>query len=127
MKLNHLDLQVADVPTATAFLVDHFDLRALTRPDSPAIAILTDGEGFTLVLQRRREGDRFPEGFHIGFLVDDPAEVAARRARLAAAGLDVSEVQRNARGTMCYCRGPSELLVEISCRAGVRADVLGGA
>jgi len=127
VKLNHLDLQVADVPVATAFLVDHFDLRPLTRPDSPAIAILTDGEGFVLVLQRlRRDSEAFPEGFHIGFLVDDPDQVVERRARLAAAGLDVSEVQRNARGTMCFCRGPSGLLIEVGCRVGVRAPALGG-
>ena len=35
---------------------------------------------------------------------------------LVAAGLAVSPVETNARGVQCYCRGPSELLVEVSCR-----------
>jgi catechol 2,3-dioxygenase-like lactoylglutathione lyase family enzyme len=124
VKLNHIDLQVADVPATVQFLVDHFDLRPLTRLDSPAIAILTDGAGFTLVIQRRKlDTDVFPEGFHIGFLVDAPAEVVARQARLAAAGLRVTPVQTNARGTLCYCRGPGDLLVEVGCRAGTRLAV----
>ncbi len=121
VKLNHLDLQVADVPALTSFLVNHFDLQPLTRLDSPKLAILTDGHGFTLVLQRRKhEGEIYPEGFHLGFLVDDPAEVHARRARLAAAGIAVSEVDTNARGTSCYCHGPDDLLIEVGCRVGSR-------
>lgn len=121
VKLNHIDLQVADVPALTTFLVAHFDLQPLTRLDSPKIAILTDGHGFTLVIQRRKHDDEtYPDGFHIGFLVDDPAEVHARRARLAAAGVAVSEVDTNARGTTCYCRGPNSLLIEVGCRVGSR-------
>jgi catechol 2,3-dioxygenase-like lactoylglutathione lyase family enzyme len=116
--LNHLDLPVSDVPAVAAFLVDHFDLVPVSRIDSPAIAILDDGHGFTLVLQRRKQPEEvFPSGLHIGFIKSDPAEVIAHRARLAAAGLSVSEVETNARGVQCYCRGPSELLVEVSCRS----------
>lgn len=117
MLLNHLDLPVSDVPAAAVFLVDHFDLAPVTRIDSPAIVILTDNHGFTLVLQRRSDpAHAFPDGMHLGFIVDDPATVHAHHARLTAAGLAVSAIQRNARGIQCYCRGPSELLVEVSCR-----------
>lgn len=117
VQLNHLDLPVSDVPATAQFLVDHFGCSPITRLDSPAIVILDDGHGFTFVLQRRRDpAERFPAGLHIGFIVDDPAEVAVHRERLAAAGLRVSEVQTNARGVQCYCSGPSELIVEVSCR-----------
>ena len=120
MKLNHLDLQVTDVPALTQFLVDHYELSPLTRLDSPKIAILTDGAGFTFVLQHVADA-AYPEGFHIGFHVDDPAEVYERRARLAAAGVTVSEVDVNARGTTCYCHGPG-VLIEVGCRVGTRVD-----
>jgi catechol 2,3-dioxygenase-like lactoylglutathione lyase family enzyme len=124
VKLNHLDLQVSDVPALTQFLVDHFDLQPITRLDSPKIAIVTDGHGFTLVIQRRNhDGETYPEGAHIGFLVDDPAEVHARRERIAAAGVAISEVSVSARGTTCYCRGPGDLLIEVGCNVGSRVEV----
>ena len=137
MKLNHLDLQVADVPALAQFLVDHYELQPRTRLDSPKLAILTDGHGFTLVIQRRRhDGEVYPggrsesaplhvgpDGAHIGFLVDDPAEVYARRARIAAAGVAISEVDVNARGTTCYCRAPGDILIELGCRIGTRVAV----
>jgi lactoylglutathione lyase len=126
VKLNHLDLQVSDVPAVTAFLVDHFDLEPLTRLDSPKLAILTDGHGFTLVLQRSDSAGGGSGLGHIGFLLDDPAEVYTRRARLAAAGLAVSDVTTNGRGTQCYCRGPGDLLVEVGCNrstVGVRKEL----
>lgn len=123
MKLNHLDLQTSDVPALTRFLVDHFAFHAITRLDSPKLAVLTDGHGFTLVLQRCAETERYPDGFHIGFLVDDPADVVARHAALTTAGITVSEVSRDARGTRCYCHGPAGLLVEVGCNAGSRVAV----
>lgn len=120
MKLNHLDLQFADVPAAATFFIEHFGLAPVTRRDSPALVVLDDGAGFTLVLQRRKRDDEcYPEGFHVGFIVDDPAQVHARRDALAAAGLRVSPVETNGRGTMCYCRGPGDVLVEVSCRRTV--------
>lgn len=123
MKLNHLDLQVADVPAAAAFFAAHFGLTIHGNQRSAAIAILDDGHGFWLVLQRRqRETDAYPEGFHIGFVAADAAEVGCRQAQLAAAGVSCTEVMTNNRGTMFYCRGPSDLVIEISCRAGTRFE-----
>ncbi len=119
MKLNHLDLQVSDVPALTRFLVDHFDLEARTRLDSPKLAVLGDGAGFTLVLQSSAaSGDGLG---HIGFLVDDVAEVHARHARLRGAGVEVSAVSSDARGTRCYLRAYG-VLIEVGCNArGVTA------
>lgn len=121
MKLNHLDLQVPDAPALARFLVDHFDLQAVTRLDAPSLVVLTDGAGFSLVIQRRaHDHETYPSGAHIGFLLDDPAEVHAQRARIAAAGVAISEVDVNGRGTTCYCRGPGDILIELGSRAGTR-------
>lgn len=118
MKLNHLDLQVSDVPALARFLVAHFDFDALTRLDSPKLAVLSDGAGFTLVLQHQATTDFG----HIGFLVDDPAEVHARHARLFGAGVDVSAVSTDARGTRCYLRAHG-VLIEVGCNRGSRVAV----
>lgn len=117
MKLNHLDLQVADVQRAVAFFERYFDFELLSNRASPAIAILSDRDGFTLVLQRKRdEAADYPEGFHIGFLLDDEAQVHAFHARAREDGLEISDVIENGRGTLTYCRPAGICLVEVSCQ-----------
>jgi catechol 2,3-dioxygenase-like lactoylglutathione lyase family enzyme len=117
MKLNHLDLQVADVQRAVLFFERHFAFQLRSSRQSPAIAILDDGDGFVLVLQRRRSPDeKYPEGFHFGFLVPDVETVLRFHATATADGLEVSAVIRNNRGTMVYCQSPEGFLVEVNCR-----------
>jgi len=113
VKLNHLDLQSADVPALVHFLVTHFELTARTRLDSPKFAILDDGAGFTLVIQHC-EAPVYPPRFHIGFIVDDPADVHARRDAIAAAGVTISPIEVDGRGTRCYAHAPGMLLIELS-------------
>lgn len=114
MKLNHLDLQVSDVQLLASFLERHFDLVRLSNDRSPAIAILHDGAGFTLVIQRRTDDVRYPSGFHIGFIHDAAAAVHAHRARLVDAGISASPIDVNARGTRFYLTAPGDILVEVS-------------
>ena len=116
LRLNHLDLQVSDVQAHVAFF-ERFGLVLRTNRTSPALAIMGDEAGFVLVLQRRKHPDeRYPEGFHVGFLVDDVGTVQTLHARLADGGLSLSPVETNNRGTMTYCRAPDGWSVEVSCR-----------
>ncbi len=57
-----------------------------------------------LVLQRKKDPNAtYPEGFHVGFLVDDVSEVHAFHARAQGyPGLQVSDVQTNGRGVLVY-------------------------
>jgi catechol 2,3-dioxygenase-like lactoylglutathione lyase family enzyme len=115
MHLNHLDLQVTDVQAHAAFFERFFDFVHRSNRASPAIAILEGDGGFTLVLQRKkRDDERYPEGFHVGFVVDDVGLVEDARARLVAGGAVVSDVIVNGRGTMIYCETPDGILVEVS-------------
>lgn len=114
MKLNHLDLQVPDVQSLAAFLERHFDLVRLSNDRSPAIAILHDRAGFTLVIQRRSDDRPYPEGFHIGFIHDAAATVRSHHARLGEAGIATTPIDVNARGTRFYLRAPGEILIEVS-------------
>ena len=118
MKLNHIDLQVPDVQEAAAFFAHWFGFVPTSSRTSAAIAILRGDPDFTLVLQRARPGATYPDGFHIGFLVDDAETVVDFQRRARAGGLEVSDVERNGRGTMAYCYGPGRILVEVSCRRG---------
>lgn len=117
MILNHLDLQVTDVQKTVSFFETFFDLTLQTSRTSPAFAILHDEGGFVLVLQRKKDAaQKYPDGSHLGFLVDDIATVERLHARLESGGYEVGPIDRNARGTMIYCRLSDGLLVEVSCR-----------
>ena len=116
MKLNHLDLQTTDVQALAAFFVDHFDFTRRSNDRSPAIAILGDEAGFTLVIQRH-EAPIYPEHFHIGFIHDGVEPVRAHRDRLLAAGVTAGELSTDNRGTRFYLKAPGDLLVEVSTPA----------
>jgi catechol 2,3-dioxygenase-like lactoylglutathione lyase family enzyme len=113
VKLNHLDLQVDDVQALASFFALHFELVRRSNDRSPAIAILGDDAGFTLVIQRKREAT-YPPGFHIGFILDTAAAVHARRDKLVASGVTVGEIGVDNRGTRFYLTAPGEILVEVS-------------
>ncbi len=115
MHLNHLDLQVSDVVASVAFFESLFGLELRSSRTSPAIAILSDGRDFVLVLQRQAS-PVYPDGFHLGFLVDDVDTVLRFHERARASGAAVSDVDVNNRGTMVYCRAPDGYAVEVSCR-----------
>lgn len=116
MKLNHLDLQVQDVAGSAAFFERYFGLSVRSNPGSPALVIMTDESGFVLVLQRAKSDERYPEGFHLGFLLDQVADVHALHARARADGTPVSDVIVNGRGTMIYLSAPEGYYVEVSCQ-----------
>jgi catechol 2,3-dioxygenase-like lactoylglutathione lyase family enzyme len=116
MVLNHVDLQVPDVRAAAALFVRLFQFEQVSNAASPAIAILRGEGGVTLVLQRRVDERPWPEGFHVGFIVDDVQRVHDFHARASVEPeVQCSDVQVNGRGTMVYCRF-SGLLVEVSVR-----------
>ena len=117
MKLNHLDLQVHDVPATLGYFERWFGLTPRTNRDSPALAVLTDGHGFVLVLQRASPGEeRYPAGFHLGFLLEDVESVRALQARAKDGGAEVSDVIVNGRGTMIYFTAPEGYRVEVACQ-----------
>ena len=115
MHINHLDLQVHDVRSTAAFFERYFGLQLQSNTTSPALQILTDEEGFVLVLQRATDGERYPEGFHLGFLLDDVESVAKLRERALADGVPVSDLVVNGRGTMVYVTAPEGYRIEVSC------------
>lgn len=115
MHLNHLDLQVPDVPATAAFFARHFDFRILGNRASAALIILAGDGGFTLVLSRRADGERYPDGFHVGFIVDDGDDVRARHFRLTDAGVACGELREDGRGLRFYLRAPGDVTIEVSC------------
>ncbi|PHV09180.1 extradiol dioxygenase [Janthinobacterium sp. BJB412] len=116
MKLNHLNLQVADAAGMAAFLVEHFGCAVtLEKPDRSVIALLADG--FDLVLQQADGGaPAYPPGFHFGFIVADREQVEAIHTRLRRAGVAVDgEIGRSRRGSQFFLTAPGGLRMEVGC------------
>ncbi|BCH30746.1 glyoxalase [Mesorhizobium sp. L-8-10] len=120
MKLNHANLCTTDVAGLADFFTRHFGFELVAMRGNDAFAILRGTDGFALNLMRPGKGGGadYPEGFHIGFLIDDGDEVRAKHAEMTEAGLRPDEIQNLMRGgaatTVFYCLAPGGLLVEVS-------------
>jgi catechol 2,3-dioxygenase-like lactoylglutathione lyase family enzyme len=122
MQLNHLDLSVPDVAVACAFLTRHFGFTLLQTKGNHGMAVLAGAGGVLLVLTRCAEPS-YPKTFHLGFLVDDPGQVAAKHAELAAAAVSgLSPVQQMRGGPGFYCRTEWGILLEVSWRIPLQAN-----
>jgi len=116
VKLNHLDLQVADAQRSVHLFEQLLGFQLDSSRTFPALAVLSDGAGFTLVLQRRQnDADAYPDGFHFGFFLDDVEAVRRFHAHARESGLvEVSGVIENGRGVLVYLRSWDGLLIEVS-------------
>jgi catechol 2,3-dioxygenase-like lactoylglutathione lyase family enzyme len=118
MQLNHLNLCVDDLTEAISFFQNHFDFQFLEQKKD-AIAVMTDGHGFTLVLSNPRafgnEMLPYPAGFHIGFLLETRDQVDLAYHRLAAANVQLTQEPRKMRGSYgFYFTALNDILFEIS-------------
>jgi catechol 2,3-dioxygenase-like lactoylglutathione lyase family enzyme len=118
MQLKHLNLSTSDVAGLAGFFERFFGFKRSLERGSGAFTILTNDEDFVLTLMKAKTRDpvRYPETFHLGFYLDDPAAVHGKHDQLAAAGLAPGDIQgdRNARGTHFFCTAPGNVVVEIA-------------
>jgi catechol 2,3-dioxygenase-like lactoylglutathione lyase family enzyme len=119
MQLKHLNLTTSDVSSLAAFFERFFGFKRLLERGSGAFTILGNDEDFILTLMKAKNHDPvgYPESFHVGFYVDNPAALDTKHNELAAAGLSPGEIQRtdrNGRGTHFFCTAPGNVLVEIA-------------
>jgi catechol 2,3-dioxygenase-like lactoylglutathione lyase family enzyme len=115
MKLNHLNLCVLDLDEARQFFAELFDFEFVDQKGD-AVLVMRDREGFTLVISDPTKfgGDSasYPEGFHVGFLVDTSERVDAVHSRLVEAGIEVTKPPRKIRDSLrllLHCAGPSHV------------------
>ncbi len=116
MKFNHLNLCVDNLADARKLFEDLFDLQCVEQKKD-ALAIMTDGQGFTLVLSRLNDAPiSYPQGFHVGFLVDTPGQVDSVYQRVAAADVSLDHAPRRIRESYTfYFTALSSILFEVSC------------
>jgi len=118
MQLNHLHLSVSDVPACANVFARHFGFSQLEASANGGFAVLSNPDGFVLVLMRHT-GDpehAYPPHFHIGFLIEDEARVNQLHTSMSSDGLHVSELESSRGAQRFYCRIPGGVLVEIGHR-----------
>ena len=125
MQLNHLNLCVDDLAQARTFFESLFDFETVDQRGK-ALVVMTDRQGFTLVLSDPKAfgGDtpHYPEGFHVGFIVEEPAQVDQTHDRLASAGIAVN-APKSLRGSYAfYFTALDGILFEVSCPLPKESD-----
>lgn len=118
MRLNHLNLCVNSLTEARAFFQNCFDFQFLEQKGD-AVAIMTDGQGFTLVLSNPRAFKReimpYPEDFHVGFLQETTDQVDQIYYRLEEAGVQLAGMPRKMRESYgFYFTALNNILFEVS-------------
>jgi catechol 2,3-dioxygenase-like lactoylglutathione lyase family enzyme len=115
MKLNHPDLQVSDIHAARAFFEMHFGLHcSYTRRDE--IALLEDDAGFSLAVSNlfKNAAPVYPPDFHVGFVLEDAAQVEAIYEQLKSAGVSIKhDLAKGGPNLFFMCVGPDGIPVEV--------------
>lgn len=91
MDLNHLNLRVCDAGACRDFYQRHFGFRPAFEAEGGFF--VRNDAGFLLALVPARDHHPLPDGFHIGFGLDDAGAVGALHAELVAGGARVTDVE----------------------------------
>ena len=123
LKLNHLNLTVGDVPAVCNFFEQCSAFKVTERRGTGKFAVLEGKDGFALILMHGKDETelRYPDLFHIGFLVSDESQVHATWEQMAAAGYEPPKPEILKRGGDktygFYHPIPGGVLVEVSAPA----------
>jgi catechol 2,3-dioxygenase-like lactoylglutathione lyase family enzyme len=118
MRFNHLNLCVDQLDEARDFFATFLDFQFVEQKGE-AIVVMSDGHGFTLVLSHLRTAvskpQQYPDGFHVGFIVETPQQVDQVYQRLTLAPVELAHEPRNIRNTYTfYFTALNGILFEVS-------------
>lgn len=118
MRLNHVDLPVADIPGARDFFVEHFGFRCIFEGEE-GLTVLLDEADFALTLSALTGHNerRYPTGFHIGFNLDSEAQLRTTYANFLSLGIRVVRRLGDLGGALTFhCLAPGDVLIELAWR-----------
>lgn len=113
LRLNHVDLVVADILTNRDFLNTWFGLE--TEVDKDNICLMRDPAGLLLILRTPENGDAtsYPRDFHLGFFLPEEGTVTALYAGMIEAGVEMRQPIEGSPPKF-RCLSPAGLLVEVA-------------
>ena len=117
MKLNHVNIAVPDVAATRQFFEEFFGLRCTETKGADTLSVLTDGEGFVLILSNfdKRVTPQYPRDFHLGFLLRNGVDqVNELYQRITASGFEVDPPKKFHGSWGFYLVAPGGVTVEVS-------------
>jgi lactoylglutathione lyase len=119
MKLNHVNLPVADVSATRDFFEKHFGFHRTTEPTHDNV-VLTDNAGLVLTVSNFDHADQvtYPKWFHVGFMQDSDDKVDEIYDRLKTAGMQPSKPQDMHGARTFYFTAPGGFTVEVFHQRG---------
>lgn len=114
MKLNHLNLTVADVPETRKLFETYFGFTGLEEGGNEKFDVVFDDNGLVLTLMKGAEVS-YPKTFHIGFLQESQERVNDINRRLKEDGFDVKPPRKFHGSWTFYFRAPGGFTIEVLC------------
>lgn len=114
MKLNHINLVVSNVAEATSFFETYFNFKCTDIKGDNIIAVLEGTDGFTLVIMTNKEGKViYPEGFHIGFMLDNQNAVTEVYGKLKSGAISVGQEPGKIRDSFGFYFTYDNIMIEV--------------
>jgi lactoylglutathione lyase len=115
MRLNHLNLTVADVPKSRDFFATYFGFQCVVERGRDSLAVMVDDSRFILTLNNfdKAADVAYPGAFHIGFMQDSREKVDGIFERLKADGFNPQEPREFHGAWTFYFTAPGGFTVEV--------------
>lgn len=118
MKLNHIDLSVANTKNASEFFIHNLGFKNIFEREDGLIVLLGEGDfALTLSLLSKDGAKEYPNGFHIGFNISDEKKLNLVCQKLIASGTLIARPMCKLGGvpTMQFF-GPDNMIIEFALR-----------
>lgn len=120
MKLNHINLPVADVAASRDFFAKYFGMKTSMELGRGVMAMMRDEGDMVLILSHFHKNDEihYHKDFHVGFYLDSRKEVDDMRARMVADGLDAEAPEKRQGRYGFYLQAPGGFVTEVAILEG---------
>lgn len=113
MNINHLNLVVNNLSATVSFFETYFDFNCIAEKGQ-VISVLKNPSDFTLVIMKdKQQQPRYPENFHLGFMLDSPEKVDNIHKKLVAGKVNVEQLPGKIRDSYGFYFHFDNLFIEV--------------
>ncbi|UAY53040.1 VOC family protein [Ferruginibacter albus] len=113
MKLNHINLVISNVAEAIQFFETYFKFTCTDIKGDNSVAILKDTDDLTLVIMTDKNEIRYPDAFHIGFMLDSEEDVIKIYHTLKNGGIIVGQEPKKIRDSFGFYFNFDAIMIEV--------------